>query len=99
MLSDSRQTHWLHLIIDRLEKKNLIAFQDKSKVIRSGMRAMNGLIQTHNQIEKKVSEKIASLKRSITPHSNEWNVLFQNYFEEELSRSHLGQRKAPPSSS
>ena len=94
MLSDSRQTHWLHLFVERLEKKKMITFQDKSTVIRSGIRAMSMLIRTHNQIEKRVSEKIASLKRSITPHSSEWEVLFQNYFEDELSRSHIGQRKA-----
>ena len=99
MLSDNRQNHWLHLIVERLEKKKLIEFQDKTKVIRSGMRAIGALVKAHNQIEKKVSDKIASLKRSVSPQSSEWEVLFRNYFEDELSRSPIRQKKLPPSSS
>lgn len=90
MLSSDRQSHWLHLIVDGLLNKGLVHYQDKDKVVRATQRALSFFIQEHEQIEQTVRQKIASLKRNVSENSSEWEVLYSRYYEEELSRSHLG---------
>lgn len=90
MLSADRQSHWVHLIVNGLLNKGLVRYQDKDKALRSANRAMLSFIQEHNKIEQKVRQKITSLKRNVSENSAEWEVLYSNYYEEELSRSHLG---------
>ena len=91
MLSEDRQSHWVHLIIDGLEKKNLVHWTDKSQAVRAGLRAMSRFMKEHKRIETRVLNKIAGLKRNVSEHSAEWAVLYNNYYEDELSRSHLRQ--------
>ena len=92
MLSSDRQSNWLHLIVEGLLNKGLVHYPDKDKVIRATQRALSLFIQEHEQIEQKVRQKIASLKRNVSENSSEWEVLYSRYYEEEFSRSHL--RKA-----
>ena len=90
MISPDRQSYWLSLITDELLKRKLVFYQDRDKVIRAGWKAMQSFKRQHDEIEHKVINKIHSLKRNVTEHSSEWTVLYWNYYEEELSRSHMG---------
>ena len=89
MLSSDRQSHWLHLIVQGLIHKKLISCRDKDQVIRATQRGISSFVQEHNRIEQKVRQKIASLKRSVSESSSEWEVLYSQYYEEEISRSHM----------
>ena len=89
MLSSDRQSYWVFLIADELFKNKMISYKDRDIVIRAGGRAMQSFMRQHNDIEQKVRQKISSLKRNVNEHSSEWQVLYWNYYEEELSRSHL----------
>jgi len=89
MLSAEKQAHWIHLIVEELSNKNLIQYKDKTKVIQATQRAFSTLIKEHQKIEQKVLDKINSLKRNVSEHSTEWEVLYSRYYEEEFSRSHL----------
>ena len=89
MLSSDRQSYWVHLVIDSLFKKGLIQYQDKDKVVRAGKRAMAEFMAQHYKIEQKVRTKILSLKRGVVENSAEWEVLYAQYYNDELSRSHL----------
>ena len=90
MLSTDRKSYWVSLIVEELLKKNLVFYKDKDKAIRGVQRAMQIFMQKHNEIEQKVRKKIAGLKRNVSEHSSQWEVLYGNYYEEELSRSLLG---------
>ena len=90
MLSADRQSNWVHLIVEGLLQKGVLQCEDRNKVIRSANRAMSNFIQEHEVIEQKVRQKIASLKRNVSENSTEWGVLYSRYYEEELSRSHIG---------
>ena len=90
MLSDDRQSYWVHLIVKGLLKQNLVRFSDSDKAMQAGRRAMAVFIKQHQQIESKVRQKILSLKRQVTESSSEWEVLYSQYYNEELTRSRLG---------
>ncbi len=94
MLSTDRQSYWVHLIIDSLLKKGVIQCEDKDKLVRAGQRAMAQFMDQHYQIEQKVRTKILSLKRGVVENSSEWEVLYAQYYNEELSRSHLSSDRA-----
>ena len=89
MLSDERQIHWTHLIVEGFLKKGLLPVQDKDKALRAVRRAISHFVQEHHLIEQKVRQKISSLKRNVQENSSEWEVLYSRYYEEELSRSHF----------
>ena len=89
MLSSDRQSHWVLLIVEGLLNKGLVQYRDKDKIVRATRRAVSIFVQEHEQIEKKVRQKIASLKRNVPENSSEWEVLYSRYYEEELSRSHF----------
>lgn len=93
MVSEDRLAYWLHLIIDGLLEKGLLECTDKDKAIRAARRAGAHFMQEHKRIEEKARQKIASLKRNVPESSSEWEVLYANYYEEELSRSHIGRTK------
>ena len=90
MLSADRQSNWLHLIIEGLLAKKLVHYKDQDKAVRAVQNAISSFMREHERIEQKVHQKIASLKRDVSEHSSEWEVLYFRYYEEELSRSHLG---------
>ena len=43
-------------------------------------------LQREEVIEKKVYEKIASLKRGVPEGSAEWELLYRQYYEEEIKK-------------
>lgn len=89
MLSEDRLFYWIHLIVDTLLEKNFLECKNKDAVIRAARRAGTLFMQEHKRIEEKTKQKIASLKRDVPESSSEWQVLYSNYYNEELSRSHL----------
>ncbi len=93
MISENRLSYWLHLIVDGLLEKSLLECMDKDKVIRAARRAGASFMQEHKRIEEKARQKIVSLKRDVPESSTEWGVLYSNYYDEELSRSHISRTK------
>ena len=89
MLSENRQSHWIYLIVNGLLEKNCLVYKDKDLAMRAAQRAMRFFMEQHQKIEQKVREKINSLKRTVPENSQEWEVLYSRYYEDELSRSAL----------
>ncbi len=86
MLSEERQTHFAHIIVDGLYKENLLECEDKVRALRSAKRAIQSFLSMEVEIDKKVCVKIRSLKRGVLEGTDEWNILYQKYFEEERQR-------------
>ncbi len=89
MLSEDRRAHWVSLITTGLAQKGLLSYPNKAEAMRAAFRGMNKFVQQHQQIEQKVRNKIQSLKREVSESSPEWDVLYERYYEEELSRQNL----------
>jgi hypothetical protein len=85
-MSDERLSYLARKVFDRLYDEDWVDFQDEDAGLRLIKRAMEKWLQQENDIDKIVVQKIASLKRSIPPHSPEWEVLYEKYASEERSR-------------
>lgn len=85
-LSEDRQSHLVHVVIDGIWKDDLVDYADEDKAIRFGKKAMAQFIAECEDIDTKVTAKISSLKRGVIEGSPEWDVLYSKYFDEEMQR-------------
>lgn len=86
MISDERLSHLAHIIVDGIWNDDLVDYVDEDRAIRAGKRAVSQFKAELQEIERKVHQKIASLKRNVLEGTPEWDVMYTKYFEEELSR-------------
>ena len=88
ILSDERINHLSHLLIDVL-KKGGAKFVDEIKVLLELKKGIHEFGDVLEKIDGQVRTKVGSLKRQIPEGSREWDLLYKQYFEEELSKKGL----------
>ena len=86
MISEDRQTHLAHVIVDGIWKDDLVDFTADDIAMRSANKAVAAFAKALRDVDKKAEERVLSLKRGIPEGSPEWDVLYNKYFEEEMSR-------------
>ena len=86
ILSEERQTHFAHLIIDGIWNDDLVDYSDDDMAIKVAKRAILKFIGEMEEIDRKAKAMVASLKRGVPEGSPEWDVLYAKYLEEELRR-------------
>ena len=88
IISEERQTHFAHILIDGLWGDLLIDFDEEQEdqVIRQTKRLINQWVQEQGDIDDNVRQKLSSLKRDLPEGSAEWKVMYQKYYNEEMSR-------------
>ncbi len=88
ILSEDRQSHFAHKIVDGLYHDDLVDYpdDDDTAALKQTKMAIVEWVRQEEQIDVQVREKIQSLKREVIEGTNEWNVLYQKYYEEEMKR-------------
>ncbi len=86
ILSEERQSHFAHVIVDGIWKDDLVDFTDDDMAIKVAKRAIIKFVTEYAEIDSKVQGMIANLKRNVPEGSPEWDVMYSKYFEEELRR-------------
>ncbi|OFZ18432.1 MAG: hypothetical protein A2Z20_04430 [Bdellovibrionales bacterium RBG_16_40_8] len=86
ILSEDRQTHFAHLIIDGIWKDDLVDYADEDMAIKTAKRAIVKFVQEFAEIDSKARSMVQTLKRNVPEGSPEWDVMFNKYFAEELRR-------------
>lgn len=86
IMSEERQSHLVHLIIDSIWNDDLVDYTDEEQAMRAGNRAMQQFMAECRDVDKSVQQKIASLKRGVVEGSPEWDVLYSKYYEEEMQK-------------
>ena len=85
-ISDERINFLSGNIVKTLIKEGSIKTADLTPVVGDIKKAFTMFVQSEEKIEQKVAEKIASLKRGVSPGSQEWNILYNKYYEEEIAK-------------
>ena len=76
-----------HLILDHLNKDEEIEYYADPQEIRQEIVTMiSNEMKTDEAIDAMVRRKIESQKRTIVEGSDEWDVLYRKYYEEEVAR-------------
>lgn len=86
-LSHEKTIHLSHVVVTALESiddARLLA--DRNRVRLKILELLREQLRKDEQIELRVREKIQTQKRSIPEGSQEWDILYRKYYEEELDK-------------
>lgn len=86
LLSDDRISSLAKQISAALLHERLIETGTAQQLAGVVQKAMSRYVLADGAIDEKVRTKIASLKRQVPEGSREWDVLYQQYYEQELER-------------
>jgi hypothetical protein len=74
-----------HKILDELYEEDLINYDVSENMIKNIIyNSMEGFISSRSGIEDAVIEKMSHYKRTLIPGSDEYDIVFNRLFEEEL---------------
>lgn len=90
ILSEDRQTHWAHLLVDGVYNDDLVDFNDEDQALRAAKRAIVEFVKEEAELDSKARAKVSSLKRGVVEGSPEWDILYRKYYEEERNRRGQG---------
>ena len=86
ILSEERQSHLAKVVVDGIWNDDLVDYEDDELAMRYAKQAVAKFVAQVEDIDTFSREKVASLKRGVVEGSPEWDIMYQKYFEEELSR-------------
>jgi hypothetical protein len=76
-----------HLVLDHLNKDEEIEYYaDPQEIRQEIVKMISDEMKTDEAIDALVRRKIESQKRTIQEGSDEWDVLYRKYYEEEVGR-------------
>lgn len=89
ILSEERQTHFAHLLVDGIWNDDLVDYMDDDEALRQAKRGIVKFVQEFTEVDEKVRQTITNLKRNVAEGTPEYDVLYSKYFEEEMRRRAL----------
>jgi hypothetical protein len=76
-----------HLILGYLDSDDGVEYYDEPQAIRQDIvRLISDEMKADEAIDALVRRKIETQKRAIVESSDEWDVLYRKYYEEEVAR-------------
>ena len=87
---EDRFNNLSHEIIEELFKKDLINYQiSENKIKNIVFDAIMNFIRSFDEVEKGVLQRITHYKRELIPGTEDYNLVYQKLYEEELIRKGL----------
>lgn len=86
-LSREKTVRISHRVIDHLVASDDVEFiEDRDTIRQEVVNILLGLLKEEEKVDTDVRKKISSQKREIPEGSEEWDVLYRKYYNEELKR-------------
>ena len=86
-LSHAKVNHIANILIEHLRKDTSVEFfQDDSDIRMEIARVINEELKDDEVIDVEVRRKIESQRRDIPEGSEEWEILYRKYYDEEMAR-------------
>jgi hypothetical protein len=90
LLSEEKQTHLAHVILAALKTSPIGSLGgDTPLVLKEIKRVIVDQLQEEHTLDQLVRTRLRSYSRSIPEGSQEWDVLYQKTYAEELRKKHL----------
>jgi hypothetical protein len=84
---EDRYSDLSHKILDELIQNDLIEFQVSENMVKNVIfNSIESYIERFEDIEDKVIEKIKNYKRKLIPGSEEYDIVFEKLYQEELKK-------------
>jgi hypothetical protein len=76
-----------HVVSDALAEMNEVEFvEDRNSIRLEVRRLMEELLNQEARIDQAARQKIESQKRTILEGSQEWDILYRKYYNEEVKK-------------
>jgi hypothetical protein len=86
-LSREKVLHISHLILAHLDRDDGVEYFDEPQEIRQTIvKIIMDEMKSDEAIDALVRKKLESQKRAIVEGSDEWDVLYRKYYEEEVAK-------------
>jgi uncharacterized protein len=87
-LSDDKIAHLSHMVFDALVKSGAASVPDKddARSRRELKQAIAKSLKKEEELEETVRAKVLSYSRKVMEGSQEWDILFQKHYQEELKK-------------
>ena len=90
-LSNDKISHLSHVVYKGLQERNAITPLSEDGVIRREIkRVINRELKISEDIDKFVCDKLESYSKKIYEGSDEWEVLYKKFYNEEVSKKGRG---------
>jgi hypothetical protein len=87
MLSEDKISHLSHVILTSLKRTpGATLVGDETKVLRLIKRVLASELEQEAAIDRRVRQRLASYSRPLVEGTQEWEVLYRKFSEEELRR-------------
>jgi hypothetical protein len=95
-LSREKVVRLSHLVTDVLVATDDVEFIDDRATIRQGVvDILMALLKEEEQMDAQVRQKIGSQKKAVVEGTEEWELLYRRYYNEELRRMGVVHQPAP----
>lgn len=86
-LSREKTVRISHSLTDLLVASDDVEFvEDRDTIRQEIVKILQSLLKDEEQVDAEVRRKIGSQKREILEGSEEWDILYRKYYNEELKR-------------
>ena len=86
-LSRDKVNKVAHVITDALAEMDAVEFlEDRNTIRLEGRRLLEELLNQEARIDQAARQKIESQKRTILEGSQEWDILYRKYYNEEVKK-------------
>ncbi len=87
MLSEEKISHLSHVLLKgMLDRKVVEAKDEEGKIRRQIKLSITSFLKVGEDIETVIKKKLQSFSRNITEGSQEWEVLYRKFFDEESAK-------------
>ena len=85
-ISEDRISHLAHRIYEKLWRDDLADIADERRGLDSVKGSIAGFFSVMEEVDQAVRAKLASYSQAKVPGSREWEILYQKFYAEELSK-------------
>ena len=76
-----------HVVTDALAEMNEVGFiEDRNTIRLEVRRLLEELLNQEEKIDQSARQKIENQKRTILEGSQEWDILYRKYYQEEVKK-------------
>lgn len=86
ILSEERQSHWAHLLVDGIWNDDLVDYSDEDMAFRLAKKAIFEFVKEEQDMDQRARDKVSSLKRGVLEGTPEWDILYKKYYLEERGK-------------
>ncbi len=84
---EDRFSNLAHMILDKLWEKDLMDYSVTENIMKNVIYgSIEGYIQSFEDIEQTVIDKISNMKKRLIPGTDEYNARFERLYREELQK-------------